>query len=93
VADLLGGGEADNVAIAGQWTNEARMGFAPVTKGTGGVRPMPGVLGLSLTFPFSLVSLRHLALVDRDGNPISPDQFHSSPAQDRLSNQVWGDGD
>lgn len=94
VADLPGSGEADNVADTGKRANEAAMEDAPDSNGTWGVRPMPGVLGISRLVSFlERYSVGTLAVLDRSDNPGGLDQLHSSPARDRLASQIRDDSD
>lgn len=94
VADLPGGGEADNVAVAGQWANPALMETSPDSNGVGRVRSMPGLLGvLGAWYLPKREGVKPLALAGRGNYPGSLNQLHSSSAQDRLANQIWGDGD
>ena len=97
MADLLGGGEADNVAITDQRADEARMGFPLATKGAGELRSMLRVLGIpdtgGLFTSYSFDELRRLAALGWCRDISCPEYLSSSSTADRLANKVRGDGD
>lgn len=97
MADISSGRKADNVAASDQWVDEARMGFPLATKGARGLRPVPGLLGVpdsgGLLTPYSFFELRRLANLARGYCASCPEYLSSSSTEDRLANQVRGDGD
>lgn len=97
MADLPGGGEALNVAASDQWADEARMGFPSIAKGTEGVRSVSRVLGVptlgGIFTSYSALELNRLSCLGVGYRTSCPEQLHSSSTQDRLANEVWGDGD
>lgn len=93
MADLPGGGETPGVATSDQWVDEARMGFPLAIKRTGGLRPVPGVLGVLASGAAIAAAFPHLPVGLRDIYLSSLDQLHSSSPADRLANEVRGNGD
>lgn len=94
VVDLSGGGKVDNVAVADIRFGEAVMASSPDANQVERVRPMPGVLGVPASrFLAEAAMDRLMALAYRCVYLSSLNQFHSSPSEDRLPNQIWGNGD
>lgn len=94
MADISSGGEADNVAASDQWVDEAIVERSLDTEGTERVRFVLGVLGISFscTLPKGS-SIQYLAFSGRDGLTGKPIKFHYAPTEDRLANEIRGNGD
>jgi hypothetical protein len=93
MADISSSGEAINLVLNGERGNPTFVEFPPPVEGVEPVRFMPGLLGVlafgatvAAALPYLPVGLRNLYLS-------SLDQLHSSPTQNRLSNQVRDNGD
>lgn len=94
MADLSGGGEVDNVAVADIRFSKTTVAVTSDLRGVGSLRFMPGVLGVLVFRHLDRWAIdRVMANLDRGNNPGSNDQLHSSPTQGRLANQVRGNGD
>jgi uncharacterized protein (DUF2342 family) len=92
MADLPGGGETSDVAVTGERANEADLELETATEGVGPMRSMPGLLGVlafgatvAAALPYLPVGLRNLYIGGLD-------QLCSSPAKDRLPDQVRDNG-
>lgn len=87
VADLPGSGEADNVAASGKRADATDLEAASVIDGARRVRFVFRLLGLSFTFTLPEgATIQSMALVDRNGNPIGPDQLPGSSPTPGLAN-------
>jgi hypothetical protein len=93
VADLFGGGEADNVAATGQRVDEAVLELETATKRIRRLRFMPRVLDIFGSGNTVATCFWNLPSGLRNSYLSSLNEPYSPSIENRLLGQVRGDGD
>lgn len=93
LAGLPGSGEADNVALAIQRANEALVEAQRAIERIRELRSMPGILGFSTAIVEAAEALERLA-VALGAVVLGNDNYvYRAYLEDRLANEIRGNGD
>ena len=93
MVDLPGSGETNNLDDAKQRAIEALLEAQRAVERIRPMRSMFGILGFSTAILEAAKAIQRATEALREVMLGNDDQLDSPPAQDRLANQVRGDGD